>query len=371
MSAMWRPRIKFEHRPVRYADGRVRIGGSAPGIARGLRDPDGSVWALLALLDGSRTVGQIADDLVRRFPDRTLREVREAVGDLDAAGYLEDAAETALSAFERERYSRSRAYFRASDRTPGRSRWDAQLQLKQARVVVVGVGGTGCAAALALTMSGVGQLHCVDADVVEVSNLNRQFLFTEQDLGRAKVDAALDRLRLHNSHVELTGSKERIEGPEQLRALAVACDVLLVTADQPSTGEIRSWANQACRATGTAWVHSGYDGPRVSVGLFRPGSTPCYDCARAAEAHRRSVLSPRTAWAPGEPMERVQAANAVSAGTAGFYAAHAVMSLITGVPDLAADREYGMSLTTMRDYDTLQLEQRWPDCPVCGHDDGG
>jgi molybdopterin/thiamine biosynthesis adenylyltransferase len=368
---MWRPRIKFAHRPVRYDNGLVRIGGGVPGIARGLRDPDGSVWALLALLDGSRTVGQIVDELVRRFPARSPREVRQAVDDLNAAGHLEDASETELSESERQRYSRSRAFWRSVDRTPGRRSWDAQLRLRQARVAIIGVGGAGGSAARLLAMSGVGQLHCVDADVVELSNLNRQGLFTEQDLGRPKVEAALERLRQHNSHVDLTGSREHIEGPDQLRALAIACDVLLMAADQPSAGEIRSWANQACHATGTAWVHSGYNGPRVSIGVFRPGSGPCYDCARAAERHRRSVGSPRTVWAPGESMKREHAAISSSAAVAGDLAAHAVMSLITGTSDLAVNQEYGLSLATFRDYDTLRLEQPWPGCPTCGHGDRG
>ncbi|MFD0813544.1 ThiF family adenylyltransferase [Amycolatopsis umgeniensis] len=368
---MWRPRIKFEHRPVKYDDGLVRIGGNTPGITRGLRDPDGSVWMLLALLDGSRTVGQIADELVHRFPARSPREVKKAVDRLNTAGHLEDASEVELSGSERERYSRSRAFWRSVDRTPGRRGWDAQLRLRQARVVIVGVGGAGGAAARLLTMSGVGQLHCVDADVVELSNLNRQGLFTEQDLGRPKVKAALEQLRQHNSHVELTGSREHIVGPDQLRALAVTCDVLLMAADQPSTGEIRSWTNQACHATGTAWVHSGYDGPRISIGIFRPGSGPCYDCARAAEQHRRNVVSPRTAWAPGDSMTREHAATASSASVAGDLAAHAVERLIIGTSGLAVNQEYGLNLATLGGYDTLRLEQPWPDCPTCRHEGHG
>ncbi|KFU75433.1 Molybdopterin or thiamine biosynthesis adenylyltransferase [Amycolatopsis lurida] len=368
---MWRPRIKFAHRPVRYDNGQVRIGGNTPGITRGLRDPDGLVWALLALLDGSRTVGQIADELIRRFPACTSGDVRQALDNLNTAGYLEDASEIELSESERERYSRSCAFWRAVDRTPGRRSWDAQLRLRQARVVIVGVGGAGGTAARLLVMSGVGQLHCVDADMVELSNLNRQGLFTEQDLGRPKVEVALTQLRKHNSHVDVTGSREHIKGPDQLRALAVACDVLLMAADQPSTGEIRSWTNQACHSTRTAWVHSGYDGPRVSVGVFRPGSGPCYDCARAAEQHRRSVVSPRTAWAPGKSMTREHAAIAASAALAGDLAAYAIERLITEAPDLPVNQEYGLNLATLRDYGTLRLERPWPDCPTCAHDNHG
>ncbi len=368
---MWRPRIKFEHRPVRYGDGLVRIGGNLPELTQGVYDPDESVWALLALLDGSRTVGQIADELVRRSPVWTPGKVSKAIDELNAAGHLEDAAEVELSESERERYRSLRAYWLAEDRTPGRRSWDPQLRLKQARVVIVGLGGAGGAAARLLVMSGVGQLHCVDADVVELSNLTRQGLFTEQDIGRPKVEVALERLRQHNSYVEVTGARDHIEGPDQLRTLAITCDVLLISADEPKAGEIRSWTNQACYATGTAWVHSGYDGPRVSIGVFRPGSGPCYDCLRAAEQHRRSVVSPRIAWAPGESMTREHAATASTAAIAGALAADAVERLIIGVPGLPVNQESGLILGTLGGYETVRLERPWPGCPTCGHESHG
>ncbi|MBB5959561.1 molybdopterin/thiamine biosynthesis adenylyltransferase [Saccharothrix tamanrassetensis] len=363
---MFSPRIKFEHLPVRHGDDRVRIGGVVPGIATEVADPDGWVWALLGTLDGTRTVDRVVADLVPLFPAHPEDEVREAIEDLVRAGYVEDAAEPppdGLTPDEQERYERSRALFRWMDRTPRITSWEAQLLLRQARVVVVGIGGVGSTAALALAASGVGHLHCVDPDVVELSNLNRQVLYVEQDVGRPKVDAAVDRLRAHNSHVHVTGERRAIDSPDVLRRLVVGFDVLLLAADRPH--EIRSWANRACLDTGTAWVHGGYKGPQINVGIYGPGGGPCYDCAYTADRERRSVLPGRTVMAPRQD-GRPQAANAVTAGIAGSLAAHTVMSLITGAPGLRTNCEFGFNLATLQDSRALGPDTPRPDCPACG-----
>ncbi|MGM1062175.1 HesA/MoeB/ThiF family protein [Saccharothrix sp. Mg75] len=362
---MFRPRIKFEHRPVRYGEDRIRIGGDVVGVASEISDPEGWVWTLLNTLDGTRTVDQVVADLVHRYPDRSQEQMRQAVDDLVTTGYVYDAAAPPperVIGTGLDRYDRGMMLLRWMDRTPGRSAWDAQLLLHQARVTVVGVGGVGAEAAWALVASGVGKVHCVDGDVVERSNLNRQVLYTEHDLGRSKVDAAVERLRQHNGEVVVTGEHLMINGSQQLEALAADCDVLLLAADTP--GEIRSWANRACLVTGTAWVHGGYFGPQVHIGLYRPGSGPCADCGRTARLERDARLPPLTSWTPARSQTPPHAANAVTAGMTGLLAAHAVTSLITGAPALSVNREYGLNLITLREH-TVGLDSPRPDCPTC------
>src|SRR6185437_7359027 len=99
------------------------------------------------------------------------------------------------------------------DLSPRASPWSAQLRLRRARVLVLGVGGTGGAAAQILVASGVGAVHTVDPDVVELSNLNRQLLYRETDIGRPKTDAALAALRALNSDVTVTGERYEVRGP--------------------------------------------------------------------------------------------------------------------------------------------------------------
>jgi molybdopterin-synthase adenylyltransferase len=364
---MHRPRIKYEHLPVRHGDDSVQIGGSLPGIAATIPDPDGTVWTLLTLLDGTRTVDQVVADLVHRHPDEPPDTIRTAIDTLAAAGYLEDADETppeVLSDAQRERFARGRALWRWMDTAPRTTGWHAQLALRQARVTVVGVGGVGSTAALALVQSGVGRLHLVEPDLVELSNLNRQVLYTEHDLGRPKVDVAIEALRRHNGEVEVTGEETTVDGVGMLRRLAAGCDVLLMAADTPH--EIRSWTNRACLDTGTAWVHGGYQGPRAGVGLFVPGNGPCYDCARTAATREQLAAPQPTPWPGTTGTTGTHAVNAVSAGIAGHLAGHAVMSLITGIPRLRTNRQIGYNLITLQHSTFYESVEPEPDCPACG-----
>jgi molybdopterin/thiamine biosynthesis adenylyltransferase len=284
-----------------------------------------------------------------------------------------------LSERERERYGRGMTLLRWMDLRPRESAWEPQLRLRRARVLLIGVGGTGGAAGRDLVASGVGRLHCVDPDVVELSNLNRQTLFRERDIGTPKVDAALTALRALNSDTVVTGERREVRGAGDLEALLggvggdlggpgdsgdrAAYDVLVLAADRPPV--IRRWANRVCLDSGTPWAEAGYRGPLVSVGVFTPGRGACWECLRIAEAERRElrlapgqdedVASPRMPWNP---------ANAVTAGLSGGLLAHATIGLLTGVPPVDPGYRFGLNL--MVPGDTIaQHSARRSDCPAC------
>lgn len=209
------------------------------------------------------------------------------------------------------------------DLRPRESAWEPQLLLRRARVLLVGLGGTGSAAARDLVASGVGRLHCVEPDVVELSNLNRQTLVRETDLGTPRIDAALSALHALNSDTTVTGERREVRGPSDLEDLlaggAPRYDLLLLAADRPPV--IRRWANRVCLASGVPWAEAGYRGPLVSVGVFTPGRGACWECLRSAEIERRDLrlapgqdeeaASPRMPWNP---------VNAVTAGLSGGLA---------------------------------------------------
>ncbi len=195
---MRRPRVKPEHAPYRVGGERIRIGGMSYGLAAEIEDPTGALWTLLGSLDGTRSVDGAVAATAARHPGTPPALLEQAVADLVAAGHVEDAAgpePAGLTARDKARHDRGRRWFRWVDLVPRASSWDAQARLARSRVTVVGLGGSGAGAAAALAASGVGRLHCVDPDAVELSNLNRQVLYSEDDIGRPKVDAALERLR--------------------------------------------------------------------------------------------------------------------------------------------------------------------------------
>lgn len=371
--AMRRPRIKPEHRPYRTVDGHVRIGSVVHGIGSEVADPDGWVWTLVQAMDGTREAAEIVAEVSGSHPELRLPapDIVQAMTDLAAAGFVEDAGAAPpaeLSEWDRERYSRGMTLLRWMDLRPRESAWEPQTRLLRARVLLVGVGGTGGAAARDLVASGVGHLHCVDPDTVELSNLNRQTLFRESDIGTPKTEAALKALRALNSRTEITGERREVRGPEDLGALLTgdgpAYDVLLLAADRPAV--IRRWANGVCLASGTPWAEAGYHGPLVSVGVFTPGRGACWECLRSAEVERRElrlapgqdeeVASPRMPWHP---------VNAVTAGLSGSLLAHAALALLCGIPPIDPGYRFGLNLMVPGD-PVMERSVRRPDCPACG-----
>lgn len=362
---MQRPRIKFDHRPRRVSGGCIRIGGTIFGVAAELRDPDGQIWALLELMDGSRSVDQVVIDLVHRFPTLTAADARSGVDQIIALGYVEDAAgddEPGLTPRQRERYSRSRGLFGWMDLQPRGGPWHGQLALRDARVILIGLGGTGSTAALSLTMSGVGRLHCVEPDIVELSNLNRQILYTEAHIGQPKIDVALCRLSAANSEVTITGEKSRITDSDMLAEQISDYDLLVMCADTPPS--IRTWASRASAIAGVPWVHGGYTGPLVTTGLYRPNGGPCYDCVRLAD--RDKVPQTLQTWRGISEDEPTQSANAVTAGITGQLVAHMAISALTGVPRLPANRSYAFNLVRPEHTIVFSTDKPLANCPSCG-----
>ncbi|MFJ9121092.1 HesA/MoeB/ThiF family protein [Streptomyces sp. NPDC102394] len=371
--AMRRPRIKPEHRAYRTVDGNVRIGSVVHGVGAEVKDPDGWVWTLVEAMDGTRSASDVVAEVARRHPHLRLPEpdIAQAMTDLTAAGYVEDAGAappSELSERERERYGRGMTLLRWMDLSPRASAWEPQLMLRRARVLLVGLGGTGSAAARDLVASGVGLLHCVEPDVVELSNLNRQTLFREADLGTPKLDAALTALRALNSDTTVTGERGEVRGPSDLEDLLTGggprYDLLLLAADRPPV--IRRWANQVCLASGTPWAEAGYRGPLVSVGVFAPGRGACWECLRSAEIERRDLrlapgqdeeaASPRMPWNP---------VNAVTASLSGGLLAHAAIMLLCGIPPVEPGCRFGLNLMVPGEA-IMQRAERRADCPACG-----
>jgi molybdopterin/thiamine biosynthesis adenylyltransferase len=364
--AMGRPRVKPEHAPYRAARGKIRIGGVSYGIAAEIADPDGWVWTMLAAMDGSRSLPEVIARVSAAHPAQPVDGLCRAAGQLLGSGYVEDAAApvpAVLSERDTSRHERAVRYFRWLDLTPRASSWTPQALLREARVTVLGVGGTGGIAAMALAASGVGHLHCVDPDEVELSNLSRQVLYTEDDIGAAKADSAVTRLRRLNSDITVTSQRLRAEGTGDVLALARDCDVLLLAADQPR--ELRQWANRACLAAGRPWVDAGYHGPLVQAAAFVPGQGPCWECSRLRlrDGEAREGVRPQDAL--HRPDAVSHAVGAVPAGMSGYLAAHLVIGLITGVPPVAPGRIQTINLAAL-DAPLVLDDGPHPDCPACG-----
>lgn len=150
---------------------------------------------------------------------------------------------------------------------------DGQLRLKRGSALVVGAGGLGSPVALYLAAAGVGRITLVDFDVVDPSNLQRQILFGESDIGRPKVVAAADRLRDLNPCISVETVDDRLSSAN-VQDLVARHDVVVDGSDNFTT---RYLVNDACVLAGKPNVYGSIFRFEGQASLFRsPG--PCYRC---------------------------------------------------------------------------------------------
>ena len=245
-----------------------------------------------------------------------------------------------LSNSERERYQRHLAL--AEIGTAG------QEKLKAARVLVVGAGGLGSPAALYLAATGCGTLGLVDADRVELSNLQRQVLFDNGAIGRPKVEAGREHLAALNPEVRLVPHDVRLQA-DNVRELFSGYDLVIDGTDRLAT---RYLINDACVILHKPLVSAAIHRFEGHLMTYVPDRGPCYRCvfphsaegmvANCAEAGVLGVLP----------------------GVLGTLQATEAIKLITGIGVPLVGRLLTYDALDMR-FSEFQVARR-PDCAVCG-----
>jgi molybdopterin/thiamine biosynthesis adenylyltransferase/rhodanese-related sulfurtransferase len=149
-----------------------------------------------------------------------------------------------------------------------------QRRLKAARVLLIGAGGLGAPAALYLAAAGVGHLGIVDADVVELSNLQRQVIHDTRDVSRAKVASAETRINALNPHVDVATYPMRLTSSNALELLG-GYDVIVDGSDNFAT---RYLVNDACVLLRKPNVYGSVLRFEGQASVFSTGDGPCYRC---------------------------------------------------------------------------------------------
>lgn len=153
--------------------------------------------------------------------------------------------------------------------------FDGQERLKASRVLVVGLGGLGCAAAQYLAAAGTGAMTLLDFDTVALSNLQRQTLHSDADIGVAKVASARESLQRINPHVQYTAINALLE-EEALFALIAAHDLVLDCTDNVA---IRNQLNVGCFQHRVPLVSGAAIRMEGQISVFTWGeNAPCYRC---------------------------------------------------------------------------------------------
>ncbi len=195
-----------------------------------------------------------------------------------------------------------------------------QAKLKAARVLVVGAGGLGCPVLLYLATAGVGTLGLVDGDRVELTNLPRQILYGDADLGRPKVLAAADRLRLANPYLQLETHETFLSSQN---ALGILAEYELVI-DCSDNFPVRYLINDACVLLDKPFIYGAIHRFEGQVGVFNAHPTsPTYRC-----------LFPEPPAAGQVPNCAEAGIIGLVAGAVGMWQANEAIKWITGLDGL-------------------------------------
>ncbi len=225
-----------------------------------------------------------------------------------------------------------------------------QRRLKAARVLCIGAGGLGSPAALYLAAAGVGTLGLVDADQVELSNLQRQVLYGTGDVGRGKLAAARDRIHAANPHVDLQLHEERFVSSNAMEIIA-PYDVIIDGSDNFPTRYLSSDASVFARKPNIYGSVFRFDG---QASVFAPHlGGPCYRC-----------LFPQPPPAGTVPNCAEAGVLGVLPGIIGMLQAVEAIKLILGIGDSLLGRLLHFDALKMK-FREFQL-RRDPECPVCG-----
>jgi molybdopterin/thiamine biosynthesis adenylyltransferase len=220
-----------------------------------------------------------------------------------------------------------------------------QRALSESTVSLVGCGGVGTTVAVLLAGAGIGRLRIVDDDIVEVSNLNRQFMYTANDAGESKVEVLARRLVALNPAVEVTAIPRRLT-PDNASSLLGSCDAIVEGVDNFPT---RRLLNEYAVHNRLPYVHASAQGSQGEAMTVIPGVSACLECVfpKLPDTSRSSfpILS-------------------MAVSVAGAYAASEVVKLVSGYGAPLADR---LCIYDLRNnVSRIVAVQRRGDCLVCG-----
>ena len=223
-----------------------------------------------------------------------------------------------------------------------------QQKLVDATVLIVGMGGLGCPAAMYLAAAGVGHLIIADDDTVELTNLQRQIAHEHRNLGESKVSSAQASLRGLNPDVCVTQIDKRLEG-ESLNQAVSGADVVVDASDNFAT---RFAINRSCLKNHKPLVSGAAIRMEGQVAVFDSGNpeSPCYRCLYNENTEDDANCSQNGVMAP-------------LVGIIGSVQAMETIKVITGIGNNLTGRLLLLDATTMQ-WREMKLPCD-PNCPAC------
>lgn len=218
-----------------------------------------------------------------------------------------------------------------------------QQLLANTHIAIVGCGGLGSNTANFLSRIGIGKLTLIDHDLVDLTNLHRTALFTEEDIGKSKAEMISKHVTLVNSHVKTSVFNKSLT-KDTAEDILNSCDIILDGTDNLDT---RYLINEVAVKHKIPWIYAGVHSTQGMVLAIIPNKTPCLSCL--------SDTLPQT------PVGEIPVLGTLPASIAALQVSEALKVFFKL-------QTSGFILFNLWNFDleTLPIKKN-PDCPICGH----
>lgn len=225
-----------------------------------------------------------------------------------------------------------------------------QKKLMNGRVLIIGAGGLGAPAAMYLAAAGVGTIGIVDADEVDLSNLQRQIIHATADVGKPKVISAKETMEAMNPDVKVIAMQEFVSS-ENILDLITDYDFIL---DGTDNFPAKFLINDACVMAKKPFSHAGIIRFKGQLMTYVPGQGPCYRCVFRDPPPKNAVPTCKEAGVVG-----------AMGGVIGSLQAMEAIKYLTGVGELLTGRLMTYDALKM-EFRTVKLPAHVANCPICG-----
>ena len=266
------PRIKPIYPLYQLNKERFRVGAQL-GITIEFDDDEGQFWTLSNLLDGVRSFDEVVTEMKRKYPELTVKDIEEGIDFLNDEGLIE---ETFPGRMIEDRYLANVNYFsrycKADD-----DRFEIQEKINNLKILLLGLGGGGSNILTLLAGLGPKMIRMVDYDRVEASNLGRQLLYREADIGEKKTVVAKRAINEMNSNINVETVDKKIIDVNDVVELTEGIDIIVCAIDEPPF-LIHRIVNEAIVKVGLPCVFGASQVSRGRLYTVIPQKTGCFDC---------------------------------------------------------------------------------------------
>jgi len=288
-----------------------------------MEDSSGFIAAVCQLMASKQSVAELTQRLFPLFPKETP-QLENLLAVLDQEYLIEDGSSNYsdhLTAYDLTRWSRNIEFFGAHCKTTD-NKYVYQEKLKSVKVAILGLGGVGSNTLYNLVAMGVSNITAVDFDNVELSNLNRQVIYHELDIGQLKTEVAKTRVAQFAPHVNAEFINIRLSSSEDIAKIVAGHDIVISAIDFPRE-KIIDWVNLACIKHHIPFICGSLDSHMVTYYTVVPGETGCIECWKVSASKSTFLFQ-----------NLIQQKNFVSSVAPNL----AIMPLISMVSGLVANR---------------------------------